>query len=142
MPGTYDLSVADICSIAEEKINAIIFDQKNSDAALAIFKQIRQWIRISNLKLVSATDSALRYSIKLFQISLCGGLAAGTNNVIKAMKRKAFGYRNIEYFRLKILQVCGFLNSRHMLDTGLPTKRYIELAGYNISLSFKCLALK
>jgi hypothetical protein len=41
------------------------------------------------------------------------------NNVIKALKRRAYGYRNMEYFRLKILQQCGYLNSRHIPDPSL-----------------------
>jgi len=39
-------------------------------------------------------------------------LSEGVNNVIKMVKRRAFGYKNMEYFRLKITQVCGYLNSR------------------------------
>ncbi|MBI2604687.1 MAG: transposase [Deltaproteobacteria bacterium] len=37
----------------------------------------------------------------------------GVNNVIKALKRRSFGFRNMEYFKLKIMQVCGYLNSRY-----------------------------
>lgn len=33
---------------------------------------------------------------------------------IKSLKRRAFGFRNMDYFRLKIMQVCGYLNSRHI----------------------------
>ncbi|MBK7961877.1 MAG: transposase [Bdellovibrionales bacterium] len=40
-------------------------------------------------------------------------LSEGINNVIKTMKRKAYGYRNMGYFRLEIMQVCGYLNSRY-----------------------------
>lgn len=39
-------------------------------------------------------------------------LSEGINNVIKMLKRRAFGYRNMHYFRLKIMQKCGYLNSK------------------------------
>jgi len=29
-------------------------------------------------------------------------------------ERRGFGYRNMPYFKLKILQVCGFLNSGYV----------------------------
>ncbi len=109
------------------------FEQKNADDALIVFKEIGQWIReagFPHLKAWFRRQSRYWHILKnYFTYRVTSALAEGTNNVIKTMKRKAFGYRNMEYFRLKILQVCGFLNSRHMLDTGLPTKRYIELVG-------------
>ena len=49
-----------------------------------------------------------------FQHRVSSSLSEGQNNVIKAIKRRGFGYRNMAYFKLKILQVCGFLNSRYV----------------------------
>jgi transposase len=49
-----------------------------------------------------------------FKFPVTSALAEGVNNVIKALKRRAFGYRNMDYFRLKIMQVCGYLNSRYI----------------------------
>ena len=34
--------------------------------------------------------------------------------MIKTIKRRAYGYRNMDYFKLKIMQVCGLLNSNYM----------------------------
>ena len=34
-----------------------------------------------------------------------GGLMEGTNNKIKMMKRMAYGYRDMEFFELKILTI-------------------------------------
>lgn len=48
-------------------------------------------------------------------------LAEGVNNVIKALKRRSFGFRNRDYFRLKIIQVCGYLNSRNSNVRGTRT---------------------
>lgn len=36
-------------------------------------------------------------------------VSEGINNVVKTLRRVAYGYRNPNYFRLKILQKCGFL---------------------------------
>ena len=41
-------------------------------------------------------------------------LSEGVNNVIKTIKRRAYGYRNMDYFKLKIMQVCGLLNSNYL----------------------------
>lgn len=49
-----------------------------------------------------------------FYYPVSSSLSEGQNNVIKTLKRRAYGYRNMQYFRLKILQVCGFLNSRYV----------------------------
>ena len=49
-----------------------------------------------------------------FEFPVTSALAEGVNNVIKALKRRAFGFRNMDYFRLKIMQVCGYLNSRYV----------------------------
>lgn len=49
-----------------------------------------------------------------FEFPVTSSLAEGVNNVIKSLKRKAFGFRNMDYFRLKIMQVCGYLNSRYI----------------------------
>ena len=47
-----------------------------------------------------------------FRFRVTSALSEGQNNVIKMLKRRAFGYRNMTYFRLKIMQLCGYLNSR------------------------------
>ena len=35
------------------------------------------------------------------------GVSEGINNTIKALKRRAFGLKNMEYFTLEIMQVAG-----------------------------------
>jgi transposase len=52
-----------------------------------------------------------------FEFRVTSALAEGTNNVIKALKRRSFGFRNMDYFRLKIMQVCGYLNSRYIKNS-------------------------
>ncbi len=60
----------------------------------------------------------MQYIIDLFKISL--PISEGINNKIKKLKRMAYGYKNIEYFKLKIHQHCGLLN--HMRFSTLITK--------------------
>ena len=43
-------------------------------------------------------------------------LSEGMNNVIKTIKKQGYGYRNMHYFKLKIMQVCGYLNSKFTQD--------------------------
>ncbi len=49
-----------------------------------------------------------------FKFRVTTSLSEGQNNVIKTLKKKAYGYKNMAYFKLKILQVCGFLNSNYI----------------------------
>jgi len=43
------------------------------------------------------------------------GLSEGINRAIKGLKWQAYGYKNMAYFALKIMQKCGYLNHRHYL---------------------------
>ena len=49
-----------------------------------------------------------------FKHRISNSVIEGVNNKIKVIKRTAYGFRNLDYFRLKILQRCGYLNSRWM----------------------------
>ena len=67
-------------------------------------KSVYDWYK----KLDNNFEQVLNY----FKYRVTTAVSEGINNVIKMLKRKAFGHRNMEYFRLKILQKCGWLNSR------------------------------
>lgn len=45
---------------------------------------------------------------------LTTAVSEGLNNKIKVLKRMAYGYSNQESFLNKVLQRCGYLNSRHI----------------------------
>ena len=45
---------------------------------------------------------------------LTTAVSEGMNNKIKVLKRMGYGYTNEEAFQNKILQRCGFLNSRYI----------------------------
>lgn len=44
-----------------------------------------------------------------FKHRITNAVAEGINNKIKVLKRMAYGYRDHEYFKLKILRRCGYL---------------------------------
>ena len=44
-----------------------------------------------------------------FKHPVSNGKAEGINNVIKTLIKRAYGYKNFEYFRLKVLQKCGLI---------------------------------
>ena len=43
--------------------------------------------------------------LNYFKIPVTTGRVKGLNNKIKVLKRKAYGYRDFEYFNLKILDL-------------------------------------
>lgn len=59
----------------------------------------------------SFTDKA-QYILNWFHKRISSSISEGFNNKIKRLKRMAYGYKDIEYFKLKIHQHCGLLNPR------------------------------
>mgnify|MGYP003393981610 CR=1 FL=1 len=54
----------------------------------------------------------LQYIVNWFKKKISSAISEGINNKIKRLKRMAYGYRDVEYFKLKIHQHCGLLNPR------------------------------
>jgi transposase len=46
-----------------------------------------------------------------FRYKVTTGISEGLNRAIKGLKWQAYGYKDMLYFRLKIMQKCGYLNS-------------------------------
>lgn len=53
------------------------------------------------------------YILNWFKQKISSAISEGFNNKIKRLKRMAYGYKDIDYFRLKIHQHCGLLNPRY-----------------------------
>jgi transposase len=53
-----------------------------------------------------------QYILNWFKKKISSAISEGINNKIKRLKRMAYGYRDVEYFLLKIHQHCGLLNPR------------------------------
>ncbi len=87
----------DAAEVADE-IKELIYE--------AGFPELKDWWR----KFEKKWDLIKNY----FDQRVSSSLSEGINNVIKALKRRAYGFRCMEYFRLKILQVVGPLSSDFM----------------------------
>ena len=93
-----------------------LFDEPNEQEAYLTFYQIGAWI--SELGFTYLIDWWVRLRDQwgtfknYFACRVTTAISEGINNVIKTLKRKAYGYRNMDYFRLKIMQTVGYLNSR------------------------------
>ena len=84
---------------AKEYLNNWIREAESS--AINIFKKLAE----------SFTDK-MQYIINWFHKKISSAISEGFNNKIKRLKRMAYGYKDIEYFKLKIHQHCGLLNPR------------------------------
>lgn len=51
-----------------------------------------------------------------FEHRFSSGVVEGINRAIKGLKWQAYGYKNMEYFKLKILQKVGYLNHKFALS--------------------------
>lgn len=85
-----------------------IFDNIGDWIWQAGFKPLMQW----HDNLEAGWDTLKNY----FKYRVTSALSEGMNNVIKTLKRSGYGYRNMHYFKLKILQRCGYLNSKFIKD--------------------------
>jgi transposase len=94
------------------------FDQRDEWTAEKIFNEVGTWIHDMNFYSLKKWHTNLQKSWdtlkNYFRYRVTSAVSEGHNNVIKMLKRRAFGYRNMEYFKLKILQVCGYLNSKYI----------------------------
>jgi transposase len=95
-----------------------LFDCQTESEALPIWQEIGDWIWQAGFKPLMRWYANLEPQWKrlanYFRFRVTSALSEGINNVIKTLKRRAYGYKNMEYFRLKILQQCGYLNSRYI----------------------------
>ncbi len=57
----------------------------------------------------------VQFILNWFKKRISSAISEGINNKIKRLKRMAYGYRDIDYFRLKIHQHCGLLNPRNAI---------------------------
>jgi transposase len=96
------------------------FDQPDEQTAKTVFDELATWIAQCGFgplikwyrKFEKDWDTVKNY----FSYKVTTGVSEGINRAIKGLKWQAYGYKDMDYFKLKILQKCGYLNSRfHML---------------------------
>ncbi len=63
-------------------------------------------------ELAESVIQKARYILNWFKKRISSAISEGFNNKIKRLKRMAYGYKDVNYFRLKIHQHCGLLNPR------------------------------
>jgi transposase len=94
----------------------MVYSCEHTDAARTV---LTQWIEEAAHSLLepfvalakSFTDK-MQYILNWFIKKMSSAISEGFNNKIKRLKRMAYGYKDIDYFRLKIHQHCGLLNPR------------------------------
>jgi transposase len=95
-----------------------IFESANAEEARDKFDQLGLWIHQEKFTALTRWwknfNQGWSTFKNYFKHRVTSSLSEGVNNVIKTLKKRAYGYKNMAYFKLKILQVCGFLNSRYI----------------------------
>jgi len=88
-----------------------ILDEKSEEKGMGRFKiWFENVIKSGFEEFKSVVNTLMRYwygVVNFFKHQVTNAGSEGFNNKINVIKRKAFGFRDIEYFKLKILQSCG-----------------------------------
>jgi len=96
--------------VLKEEI-ADIFDDVNEDRETIRLEQWFKNVSESGIEefvpVVSMIKSYIYGVLNYFKHKLTNAGSEGFNNKINVIKRAAFGFRDIEYFKLKIFQRCG-----------------------------------
>jgi transposase len=97
----------------------VIYSCKDEEGAKAVLNGWIEEAATSSLEsfvaLAQSFTDKIRYILNWFIKKISSAISEGFNNKIKRLKRMAYGYKDIDYFRLKIHQHCGLLSPR--LDT-------------------------
>lgn len=95
-----------------------IFNEESPLDAMEILVEVEDWIEFNKFKNLAKWFNHFMdnwETIKnYYKYRVTSATAEGINNVIKTTKKRAYGYRNMAYFKLKIMQVCGYLNSKYV----------------------------
>ena len=93
-----------------------VYDLKDEDEAVGyIYKWIDEALDSglpAFIEIGWGMVDKIGYVLNWFRCKKSSAISEGFNNKIKRLKRMAYGYKDIEYFKLKIHQHCGYLNPR------------------------------
>lgn len=93
-----------------------MFDAPDVDTARVMLAEIYQWTMDIHAKNIFNWILNILKDIRFwnyFENRFSSGVVEGINRAIKTLKWQAYGYKNMDYFKVKILQKVGYLNSKH-----------------------------
>lgn len=94
-----------------------LFDCVSSGEAKIMMSEIYQWAWDTGANYIWKWVNSIRGEQRFwnyFDYRITTGLSEGINRVIKGIKWQAYGYKDMAYFALKILQKAGYLNHRYV----------------------------
>jgi len=100
--------------ILKERFHSM-FNCNTVEAAKLVMIEVYQWAFEAECKNIFTWLTRIRLEQSFwnyFIFKVTTGISEGINRTIKGLKWQAYGYKDMEYFKLKILQKCGYLNSR------------------------------
>jgi transposase len=92
-----------------------MFDCRNIIEAQEMLGHCYEWaVQIKAIHLISWIWNIIEQERfwNYWKCRLTTGVSEGINRAIKGLKWQAYGYKNMAYFALKIMQKCGYLNHR------------------------------
>jgi len=100
--------------ILKERFHSM-FNCNTVEAAKLVLAEVYQWAFEAKCKNIFTWLTRIRieqsfWNYFLFKVTT--GISEGINRAVKGLKWQAYGYKDMFYFKLKILQKCGYLNSR------------------------------
>jgi transposase len=96
-----------------------MFEEPDETKALEMLNQCYEWAYQIKAKHLINFFWNLIDKVELknyFRHRITSGISEGINRAIKTLKWVAYGYKDMAYFALKIMQKCGYLNSRYALN--------------------------
>ena len=93
-----------------------VFDCHDEHEARVMMADVYQWAFDAGAWHTWKWVNSIRQEQKLwnyFRYKVTTSVSEGINRVIKGLKWQAYGYKDMFYFALKILQKAGYLNSRY-----------------------------
>lgn len=95
------------------------FQEKDEASAKAVWQEIGDWIWQAGfghlMDWYRNLDRGWNTLKNYFLYPVTTAVSEGINRAIKGLKWQAYGYKDMEYFKLKILQKVGYLNYRYCL---------------------------
>jgi transposase len=97
-----------------------MFDQPDRVSAQVVLCEVYEWAYVAKAWhivkwILSVMDDPRLWNY--FEFRVTTGLSEAINRAIKGLKWQAYGYVDMFYFALKIMQKCGYLNHRHFLQS-------------------------